>query len=182
MSAIKGIKVIYPAYTTDPQTLIDWFNQVYVGELATELHCTLVDFKPFKVDLEKPALKLFDSETGHLAVDVVLVPALPVVNPPLQATEHPFTAIGTKYELHLSQHKNPMLTVTIDHVTSMVPFACVCDIARRARFNLERPAKWVIEFTLVGHPKIDKLVLPSDTKEEAGDLVNLIHTHIINRT
>lgn len=93
----------------------------------------------------------------------------------------PFSALGDDYELTISKHSNPVMVINGPGRTTLVKFSMVNDIRAYNRLTL-RGKQPVIEFELTNHPKIDKLTIRCLSLEEAEDLVELLHTHILERT
>ena len=99
----------------------------------------------------------------------------------LGASPMPFTALGLDYEIMISRHSNPVMVVQGPGKTTLIKFSMVNGIRAYSRRTL-RGKQPVVEFDVTNHPKIDKLLIRCDIMEEATDLVDLLHTHILDRT
>jgi len=99
----------------------------------------------------------------------------------LGASPMPFTALGADYEVMISRHSNPVMVVQGTARTTLLKFSMVNGIRAFNKLTL-RGKQPVIEFDITDHPKIDKLLIRCELLEEATDLVDLLHTHILNRT
>ena len=93
----------------------------------------------------------------------------------------PFTAQGIDYELTISRHSNPVMVVKGTGRTTLIKFSMINGIRAYNRLTM-RGKQPVVEFDVTNHPKINKLFIRCALLEEAEDLVDLLHTHILERT
>jgi len=93
----------------------------------------------------------------------------------------PFTALGSEYELMISRHSNPVMVIQGPGRTALVKFSMVNGIRAYNRLTM-RGKQPVVEFDITNHPKIDRIFIRCALLEEAEDLVDLLHTHILERT
>lgn len=176
--------VVYPMTSKEPQALIDFLNEVWIGQYFSSTKVTLDDFEPFTIsDGQRHIGLLGKNLTEHSRLRsllVIIVPAIWPGNTPLNPSEFPFSAMGDEYELTISNHANPTFIVHSHGSTTLIPFNMVYSfVSRMTAGTNPRP---MVEFSIVGHPKMDTIRIHCSTIEEAGDLVALMHTHILQRS
>ena len=176
--------VVYPLVSKEPQALIDFLNDVWVGEYFRSSRVTLEDFEPFTIsDGQRHIGLLARNRTEHsrlLSLLVIIVPTIWPGNTPLSPSEFPFSAMGEDYEVNISNHANPTFIVHSHGSTTLIPFNMVYAFA--PRMSAGSNAIPMVEFSIVGHPKMDTIRIHCSTIEEAGDLAALLHTHVLQRS
>lgn len=176
--------IVYPMASKEPQALIDFLNEVWVGQYFASTKVTLSDFEPFTISDGQRHIGLLGTnltETSRLrSLLVIIVPTVWSGNTPLNPSEFPFTAMGNDYEITISTHANPTFIVHSHGSTTLIPFNMVYSFV--ARLSAGSNPVPLIEFSIVGHPKMDTVRIHCDTLDEANDLVALLHTHILERS
>ena len=176
--------VVYPMVSKEPQALIDFLNEVWVGDFFTNSRVSLEDFEPFTISDGQRHIGLLGKNRTDpsrlLSLLVIIVPTVWPGNTPLNASEFPFSALGEDYELTISNHVNPTFIVHSHGSTTLIPFNLVYSFV--PRMSAGSNALPMVEFLIVGHPKMDTIRIHCSTIEEAGDLAALLHTHILQRS
>lgn len=93
-----------------------------------------------------------------------------------------FSAVGEHYELHIDWREDPIVTIWSDNTIMRVPMSVIHKISSDSAPPVKRGVNAMISFIPIAGSGYDTVGVGTVTREEADDLVKLIHTHILNRS
>jgi hypothetical protein len=93
-----------------------------------------------------------------------------------------FSAVGEHYELHIDWREDPVVTIWSNDTVMRMPMSVVHKISAECAPPIKRGVTAMVSFIPVAGSGYDSIGVGTVSREEADDLVKLIHTHILNRS